>query len=391
MTWLKRIVHRMAYVGFSAVTAGFFMPVLWLIRPLVSIKVSCVPGHRMGHLAHDLGSLVILKKAEGNKNTYVVFTPVVCNPYIRDVYSEDMIIIEHTRLFDFVLATIPVMAYWGVYVDPPYTKNAYSTFSGGERTLRLPEHVASEGAVFLERIGVSRDAWFVAFHSRDSDYFSKRFPKAGLAYHDYRNSHVETYLKAAEKIVSRGGFAIRMGTRDSRPLPAERNPRVIDYATEHSNPLLDFYICLKSRFILANTSGLYAVGTVAGVPVAAANMIPLFTLPITPNDLFIPKLLKRRDEDRFLTFQEIADFGVGDFFRAEQFQESGLEIIDNTEDEIADLCEEMFDRLDGAPTPPSGKAQQDAFREFVLARHPELSGCGDISYRFLERHPYLLP
>lgn len=391
MTWLKRIAHRLAYIGFSAVTAGFFMPILWLVKPFVSIKISCVPGHRLGHLAHDFGSLVILNKAERNKNTYIVFTPIVCNPYIRDVYSEDLTIIEHTRLFDFVLATIPVMTFWGVYVDPPYTKNAYSMYSGGERTLWLPEHVNSIGAELLERIGVSRDAWFVAFHSRDSEYFSKRFPKASLAHHNYRNSHVETYLKAAEKIVSKGGFAIRMGTRDNRPLQAGRSPGVIDYATEHSCPLLDFYICLKSRFILANTSGLYAVGTVAGIPVAAANMIPLFTIPITPKDLFIPKLLKRNNEDRFLTFQEIADLGAGDFFRAEQFQEHGLEIIDNTEDEIADLCMEMLDRLDGVPTPLSGRTLQNAFRNFVHTRHPEFSGCSDISYRFLKRHPYLLP
>ncbi|PIW30973.1 MAG: hypothetical protein COW30_00715 [Rhodospirillales bacterium CG15_BIG_FIL_POST_REV_8_21_14_020_66_15] len=391
MKKMKQALHRLAYAGFSALAAVFFMPLLWLIRPLVSVKIVCIQGHRIGHLAHDFGSIVLLRQSEKGRHAYVVFTPPVANAYIRDVYAECMTIIEHARLFDFVLSSVPVMEAWGIYVEPPYTHNAYATFSGNEKVLGLPKNVESQGAELLESIGIPRDAWFVAFHSRDAQYFQQRFPNERLEYHDFRNSRVETYLKAAEQIARKGGFAFRMGTRSSPPLPADRHPRVIDYATEQSNALLDFYLCLKSRFILANSSGLYAVGTMAGVPVAAANMAPLFTMPITRNDLFIPKLLKRRKDGRILNFLEVANVGAGEFYRLEQYEKQGLQVVDNTEDEIADLCEEMFERIAGKEPPPDGKANQEAFRRFVQEHHPEIIEFGDISYRFLERHPYLLP
>ena len=390
MQALKSILARLVFYAFAAVQGLFIMPLLRLAWPIFAVKVVCVPGNRVGHLAHDPGSVLLKRNAEGRNTWYVISTPPVANTYIRDVYARDMTFIEGKRLNELIQFTVPVMKFWGMYQEPPYTLNVYSTYSSGARTLAFPKELEQEGAAQLARQGIQEHAWLVAFHARERQYFLKHFPDTDLSRHDFRDADITSYLKAAEHIASLGGYALRMGTRDAIPLPTGRHCNVIDYATTFSSQLLDFYICTKSRFILANTSGLYAIGTVAGVPVAAANMVPLFTIPITPKDLFIPKLLKRKGEDRYLTFREIAGMGAGDFYDVRQYEEFGLEVIDNTEDEILDLCIEMLDRLDGVAPPDADRDRQLAFRQFVIQHHPEMRNTGDISYRFLARHPYLL-
>jgi putative glycosyltransferase (TIGR04372 family) len=81
-------------------------------------------------------------------------------------------------------------------------------------------------------------------------------------------------------------------------------------------------------------------------PIARANYIPLSNAPSWgPNDLFIPKKLWLREEKRFLTFREILKSEIGGFLRSEQYERSGIDVIENTPHEVAALAVEMDERL----------------------------------------------
>ena len=84
-------------------------------------------------------------------------------------------------------------------------------------------------------------------------------------------------------------------------------------------------------------------------PLALANFIPLeYAYSWGPDDIFIPKTLWLRSEQRFMTFPEIIESGVGRRFHAtEDYEKAGIEVIENTADEIAALVMEMDDRLHG--------------------------------------------
>ena len=94
MQALKSILARLVFYAFAAVQGLFIMPLLRLAWPIFAVKVVCVPGNRVGHLAHDPGSVLLKRNAEGRNTWYVISTPPVANTYIRDVYARDMTFIE---------------------------------------------------------------------------------------------------------------------------------------------------------------------------------------------------------------------------------------------------------------------------------------------------------
>ncbi|MEG4571633.1 tetratricopeptide repeat protein [Microcoleus sp. N3A4] len=208
--------------------------------------------------------------------------------------------------------------------------------------LTLSDHDCEQGWACLQSLGIPRDAWFVCLHVREPGYLSEA--KHGLASH--RNADINTYGLAVQTIVERGGWVIRMGNYSMTPMPPME--RVIDYANSLiCSDWMDLFLCAQCRFFLGTTSGLFHLSYVFGIPCALANFVPMETRPLSSKDIFIPKLLWSLREDRFLTFAEALAHPVGHCERSDIFASWGINIIDNTPEEIKDLVVEMLDRLDG--------------------------------------------
>ena len=92
-----------------------------------------------------------------------------------------------------------------------------------------------------------------------------------------------------------------------------------------------------------------AVAIIFRRPLVVVNLIPLDYFPMAnQGDLFIPKKLWLRDEHRFLRFPEILVFKSGrGFHYNEEYEKRGIEIIDNTPEEITAVTIEMEERLGG--------------------------------------------
>jgi len=87
-------------------------------------------------------------------------------------------------------------------------------------------------------------------------------------------------------------------------------------------------------------------------PVVCVNLIPLGVNHLhaftgNPYTLFVPKKLWLRREKRFLTFRDIIDLGADEFFHSEQYENAGIDVMENTSDEIAAVTVEMDERLKG--------------------------------------------
>lgn len=123
---------------------------------------------------------------------------------------------------------------------------------------------------------------------------------------------------------------------------------VIDYAHHPlRSPRLDVVMCGMTRFFLGNSSGLAIVSSIFGVPSAIANMIPLSAFGLLPADITIHKLHKRKGAGDLMSFAEILGSDVGNFRYARLFGDAGIEVIENSPEEILDLVNEMLDRLEG--------------------------------------------
>jgi len=155
-------------------------------------------------------------------------------------------------------------------------------------------------------------------------------------------------MLAAEELVCRGYTVLRMGAVVKKPLKTVC-PKIIDYATKCRSDFMDIYLEAKCSFHLGSPSGLNAVPIMFRRPRATVNFSALeYIYSWSSNELIIPKKMWLKDEKRFMTFREIFESGTGKFLRTQKFAKHGIELIENTPEEILDVTTEMDGRLKGA-------------------------------------------
>ncbi|MFC2070308.1 TIGR04372 family glycosyltransferase [Chloroflexota bacterium] len=230
-------------------------------------------------------------------------------------------------------------------------------FDDTKPLLHFTESEEEKGRMLLNKMGIDSDSWYICFYCRDSAYLSSERDKRygwrvnynpfDLSYQDHRNNDIKTYLESAEYITSLGGFAVRMGANVDEKLPDLNNPRIIDYSWYHRTEFGDIYLPAKCKFFLGGTSGLWAIPAIFDVPIACPNFIRYNIINFRQGSWFIPKKIWSAGEKRYLTFREILQSEVADFYRDEHYAKAGLEVVDNTPEEILDLAREMNERLDG--------------------------------------------
>jgi putative glycosyltransferase (TIGR04372 family) len=247
------------------------------------------------------------------------------------------------------------------------------------------------GRSALRRWGIPEGVPFVCFAARDSEYLDAAYPQHNWRYHDYRNCDINNYLPAAALLANRGMYAIRMGAVVKDPLTMT-DPNVLDYATEYRGDFLDIYLSAKCKFFLTSGMGIDDVAAHFRRPVACANFAVMSTTHYWgPNDMVIFKKLWLEKESRFLTFREILESGIGLHDRTEQFEMEGLEVIENTSDEITDLALEMDDRINGAwQSSPKDEELQERFWALFMPDTRQLEYLPRIGAAFLRQNEKLL-
>ena len=150
-----------------------------------------------------------------------------------------------------------------------------------------------------------------------------------------------------DELVKRGFWAIRVGAVVDKPL-ASSNEKIIDYATKYRTDFLDIYLNAKCCFFLGCTAGLWGIPAIFRRPIALVNFIPLDNAHSWGEEnLFIPKKLWLRDQQRFLTFPEILNSKIGRAYFNELYEDAGIEVLENTPEEISAVAIEMDRRLKG--------------------------------------------
>jgi putative glycosyltransferase (TIGR04372 family) len=258
-------------------------------------------------------------------------------------------------------------------------------WAGRSSILRLRPDEQRAGNEALRRLGIPDGAWFVCVHAREPGYSAD-----DERVQDYRNVDIHTFIPAMQEIVRRGGWCIRMGHPSVQPLPHLEG--VIDYARHPMRSAeLDVFLSASCRFMLASTSGLFLMSTAFGVPCALTNMVPTAAMGFGASDLSIPKLLWSERDKRLLEFDEILRSPVAGFRMSSLFRDAGIEVVNNTAEEIEELTIEMIDRLEGQGTRyAEADALQDHFRSMLKPEHYCYGAASRIGARFLQRHRALL-
>ncbi len=248
------------------------------------------------------------------------------------------------------------------------------------------------GRAALESYGVPDGAPFVCFQARDPAYLDERSGQKGQnAYHNYRDTDINSYLPAVNGLSELGYYSLRMGAIVKSPIQSE-NPRIIDYSTKHRTEFMDIYLSANCSFYLIDTAGMCAVTGAFRRPTLFVNFAPLEVVHTWREGvLTIPKKYWLTREQRYMNTSEILESGAGLFRAVEHFNDMGIELHDNTPDEISAAALEMEARLSGTwKTSAEDEELQKRFWSFFKPSDWNIEFRSRIGAQFLRENPYFL-
>lgn len=393
---IQRILIYFPLLIFAAVTMPFIIIIQKVLAPRIKVRIGKLEDVRIGHLSHNTDLYLRRRAMQKNskKEFHVLFYKNPANQQLLEMIGRRVCLLRRPfflKLYKAARACTKNNA--EIWVDLPCDFAAFQEFNQILPQISFTAEEDEKGKQELRRIGLESEKEFICFIARDSAYLAEAHPyktREKWSYHNYRNSDIHNYIKGVEYMTSQGLFAFRMGYIVENSFKSA-NPQIIDYAANYRSDFMDIYLTGNCKFFLSDTAGLHAVAQMLGVPVAAANWIPIDYLPPCKHDIFIPKKLWSIEEKRFLTFREIITSGADTWYSTEQYTKAGIEVIENTQDEILSLVKEMNGRLDKTciDTPEDKKLQQ-RFKNIYPITHYSYNFPSRICTEFLKQNKELL-
>ncbi|MFA4849316.1 MAG: TIGR04372 family glycosyltransferase [Methanoregula sp.] len=348
-------IYHLAFSLLCGILALFFAILFRLLKPLVIIRIRCLYSERIGHFAANT-EIYLCEKDRGINIPNQRFVDIwyynscECNMQLKKMWNRILkiwpsrlsllIVLINSHLPDGELFTIP----WRGNQD----RDVNNVLEFVPPHLSFTQDEEEFGRITLDSMGLSSHDLFVCFIGRDPNYLKLINSNLDTSYHDYRNIDINNYIPAAEEMVNRGYYAIRMGLEVANAL-ASNNPGIIDYATNgQRSDFMDIYLGAKCHFFISVGTGVDNIAGIFRRPILFVNYAPLEYVPSwDKNNIFIPKKHWLDKEQRLMSFREIIESGAGRFLCTNQYLEMGITLIENTPEEIREVAIEMEERLKG--------------------------------------------
>jgi putative glycosyltransferase (TIGR04372 family) len=370
------------YVLFAKIKILITLPItivivgfIRLIKPLILVRFGRIGTGRIGHFSIDPELYLCRRDAEMcGKKIYDIFyfTGYFGNQQLKKMWKRTLSSSFFANPVDKINRLFPGWNKHVITLQEGYM--ALKSYGDPEGLLEsMPRHLyftpeeEDWGLKETKKIGVPSESAFICFQARDSAFLYTVLKRNDWRYHDYRDSNIHNYISAAYEMTRRGFYAIRMGHTVRESLSVKQ-PEIIDYATKHRNDFMDIYLLAKCHFAILAHCGLKHVAIIFRTPVVCVNVIRhMGLLYLTSRDICIPKNLWLRNEKRFMTFKEVFESGVANFGATNQYENYGIEIKENTTEEITAAAIEMDERLKGTwKTTEEDEELQQRFRNIIF-------------------------
>ena len=126
------------------------------------------------------------------------------------------------------------------------------------------------------------------------------------------------------------------------------HPQIID-APYHPDyqPIVEPYFCSESKFHFGMASGPHDLALGFNTPLLCTNCYLSNGHLHGKQDLTVYKKYYSKGLQRFLTFEEIQLSHIPNFTSMAEFQENGIELVENSSEELRAAAREMVERLAG--------------------------------------------
>lgn len=324
-----------------------------IARPFIRIRIGFLRCDRIGHFAANTELYLCerdFKKDCGKTLDLFHYNRKVCNQQLASMWERKLHVLPWfwLRPLCLIIRSFDCFASYRAVEA-----------RGGDRDVdnlldRFPPHLEftaeeeERGKAGLRAMGIPSNAPFVCLTVRDSAYLAQLYKGADTSFHNYRDSDIQNYVLAAETLADRGYYVIRMGAKVRAPINST-HPKVIDYAANGMrSDFMDIYLGAKCEFCISTSTGWDAVPIIFRRPVVYVNQTPIGYLnSFSRRYLGIMKHHFLKNENRKLTLQEIFTHGVGFCMASSDYLSKGVDLIENTPEEIQDVVIEMAERLKG--------------------------------------------
>jgi putative glycosyltransferase (TIGR04372 family) len=404
---MKPYMHFKAYPHLILTLPLSLIPLFFIIilNPILKIKIYLIRSHRIGHFAADL-ELHICEKKELKLREISIFyfARPVCNSQLAKMWKRKLIIFPSfiLRPLDFIVRSIPFLkGFVGSTLN--FDRDVLNLYDKYPTQISFTSNELNMGKDEVTKLGVPQGSPFVCLIVRDGRYLDPLNNGISDSVHNYRNSDIQNYHLAAQKLTELGYYVIRMGAVVQKPFYSP-NPKIIDYATNGCRTdFMDIYLGANCDFCITTGTGFDAIPMIFRRPIVAVNYTPIeYFFTSRKEFISIPRHYFSLKLNRKLTISEILKAGIGTFLKSSDFEKLGINLIENTPEEIEDVVVEMVERINKVwLSSPNDELLQDKFW-FIFKRDSHfinvdnfgkpLHGIikGKIGHKFLLNNSFLL-
>lgn len=350
MKYLRHLIYLFSFL---------YSPFIYLlIKSLVlirTIRIIPIMTNRYGHFAANPEYYLLERKNCKKKNKYLdifFYSKLgICNSVLFNLWKKKILIIPYYwiestyKLFIKIekqntLHTIPYFSLKTRFLNYNYNNYEPPIFLNDNQKKYCKE-ILKEQNIDIENIK------FVCLFNRDHAYHNASKYKKNWYYLSHHNYKINSFKKAAEKLAERNIYVFRMGKIVEEKFDLD-NFKVIDYANStFKSDLMDFYLASNCLFGINCGTGNGAIAILYRKPLLdlGANLHDHYTN--IENSILLCKHYYDKDKKRNLTLKEILNFKFNEVRRREQCDKKNIEMIDCTQDEIAEAALELLNRLEG--------------------------------------------
>jgi len=372
------------------------------IRPWYLIRLNVLTSQRIGHFATNTELYLCEQEAginvpDGKYIDLWYHNWPICNRQLARMWNRVLHVGPRWLLatVDWINASIPGGEVHRIGTNTKNDRDVHNLLD------RFPQHLSflaeeeERGEAGLRDLGIPEGSPFVCLIVRDSSYLKETIPWKSWDYHDYRDCNIQNYVLAAQKLVERGYYVVRMGAVVQEVMEID-HPMIIDYAAKGvRSDFMDIYLGANCTFCISTTTGFDAVPEIFRRPIVYVDCIPVGIVR-TSSKNYLSTFKKHwiRDEDRFMRFKEIFksgydiyESGAAYFAYSSNYEDMGINLFESTPEEIAAVVIEMQERLSGnwQSTEEDERLQQQFWELF-----PKTDFHGEIRSRigadFLRQH-----
>ena len=377
--------------------AILIFPLIYFIEILIKKKVirfGIIDTSRVGHMTSPFICYLIRKKHENKKNFDFLFrTKKIANSFLYKKIYHDYFIIKFEKIFN--ILDFSYQFYFkkslnniNLNIDElDKIKNIKNliNFTDAEKKIALNK---------LKEIGLNNNDKWICIHNRDDLYLKNYFPKHNWDYHNHRDFHPNDFNKSINLMINQGYFVFRMGKVTKETINFQNN-KFIDFSRleTSSKELLEIYLLSNASFYFGSDSGIFTVAMIGKRPFSFINfpsitsMFKYYHWSLFP---YIFQMRKSKKTNKYFTLNEIFQLNLDNIHDGKIFKKESIQLINNSQEEIHDLCLETIQRINGNfEQTDKQKDLQKKFNEICLKYIPidkKIKTYPVVGSKFLEKY-----